>query len=323
MPSHICSYDGKRDSDNFLHLFEGAIRMQKWLMHVACHMFTYTLKDSARIWWNSQKAGSILNYEDLKAKFRSHFSQQKNFTKTHLAVRNIKQRKGESTRAFATRYTDDNLQILGLYKDQRISSFVHGLRTRSLVEHLSTDIPSTYKGKTSKDQRRPPGIITKERKAGTDYGHDTNDLRQLRSQIEEAVKSRQRSHLVKGIKKERAKAFENQRLKGKKDKGTTPTEAPILMIRKAESYTRDNTYEDFISEGREITFPSVTRGSNYSAPVIIKEKIFGREVSWVHMDSGSSCEVIYEHCFMKLKPSIRASKIDLKVPLIGFSGEKS
>ncbi|GJY26397.1 hypothetical protein Tco_0401123 [Tanacetum coccineum] len=50
MLSYIGSYDGKGDPDNFLHLFEGAIRMLKWLMPVACHMFTYTLKDSARIW---------------------------------------------------------------------------------------------------------------------------------------------------------------------------------------------------------------------------------------------------------------------------------
>ncbi|GKE47404.1 hypothetical protein Tco_1478662 [Tanacetum coccineum] len=109
MPSHIGSYYGKRDPDNFLYLFEGAIRMQKWLMPVACHMFTYTLKDSARIRWNSQKTCSNLNYEDLKAKFRSHFSQQKKFTKTHLVVHNIKQREGKSTRAFITRYTDDTL----------------------------------------------------------------------------------------------------------------------------------------------------------------------------------------------------------------------
>ncbi|GJV55568.1 reverse transcriptase domain-containing protein [Tanacetum coccineum] len=93
-----------------------------------------------------QKTGSILNYEDLKAKFRSHFSQQKKFTKSHLAVHNIKQREDESTRAFITRYTNDTLQILGLHEEQRISGFVHGLRTRSLVEHLSTDLPSTYKG---------------------------------------------------------------------------------------------------------------------------------------------------------------------------------
>ncbi|GJX31949.1 reverse transcriptase domain-containing protein [Tanacetum coccineum] len=134
------------DPDNFLHLFEGAIRMQKWLMPVACHTFTYTLKDSARIWWNSQKMGSILSYDDLKAKFRSHFSQQNKFIKTHLAVHYVKQRECESIRAFITRYTDDTLQILGLHEEQRISDFVHGLRTRSLVKHLSTDLPSTYKG---------------------------------------------------------------------------------------------------------------------------------------------------------------------------------
>ncbi|GJS83029.1 hypothetical protein Tco_0749570 [Tanacetum coccineum] len=244
MPFHIGSYDGKGDPDNFLHLFEGAIRMQKWLMPVACHMFTYTLKDFTRIWWNSQKASCILNYEDLKAKFRSHFSQQKKFTKTHLA-------------------------ILGLHEDQRIYSFVHGLRTRSLVEHLSMDLPSTYKGlmektymwikarevatngapndrrenfkrskKSSWDNNRvqesrdrfspyrgpnhgllcslsksPREILATEKVARSfkqpprmfgsrrsrdmskychfheDHGHDTNDCHQLRSQIEEAIKS--------------------------------------------------------------------------------------------------------------------------------------
>ncbi|GJW29235.1 reverse transcriptase domain-containing protein [Tanacetum coccineum] len=281
MPSHIGSYDGKRDPDNFLHLFEGAIRMQKWLMPVACYMFTYTLKDSARIWRNSQKTGSILNYEDLKAKFRSHFSQQK-------------------------KYTNDILQILGLHEEQRISGFLHGLRTRTLVEYLSTDLPSTYKGlmektytwiearevatnETPNDRREnfersrksswdnnqgqkgrdrfspyrgpnhgllsnlsksPREIIATEKAARSfeqpprmfgsrrsrdiskychfheDHEHDTNDYCQLRNQIEEAVKSGQLSHLVKGIKKERD-----------------------------ESYTK-NKFKGLTSEGKEITFPS-------------------------------------------------------------------
>nr|GEW29827.1 hypothetical protein [Tanacetum cinerariifolium] len=69
------------------------------------------------------KVGSIINYEDLKAKVQSHFSQQKKFTKTHLALHNIKQKEGESTKAFITR-----------------------LRTRSLMEFLSTNLPATYKG---------------------------------------------------------------------------------------------------------------------------------------------------------------------------------
>ncbi|GKD20398.1 hypothetical protein Tco_1222101, partial [Tanacetum coccineum] len=150
------------------------------------------------------------------------------------------------------------------------------------TEHLMIE------GKTSKDQENPLRTITEDRKVGIDHRHETNDCRQLRNQIEETMKSGQLFHLVKGIKKERVKASENQRVEGKKDKGTTPAEAPILMIRQDESYMKNNALEGFTSEGREITFPS--RGSNSSAPVIIKAKIFGREVSRVHMDSGSSCE---------------------------------
>ncbi|GJX02884.1 reverse transcriptase domain-containing protein [Tanacetum coccineum] len=340
MPSHIDSYDGKGDLYNFLHLFEGAIRMQKWLLPVACHMFTYTLKNSAKIWWNSQKASSIIDYEDLKAKFRSHFSQQKKFTKTHLAVHNIKQRESKSTRAFITIYIDDTLHILGLHENQRILSFVHGLRTRSLVEHLSTDLPSTYKGLientytwvkekevatngASSDQRdsfeslsmSPKEILATEKAARNfeplpkmfkskrsrdmskychfheDYVHYTNDCRHLRTQIQEVVKSGQLLHLVKGIKKERTKSSDTPRGESKKDKGTTPAEAPMLMVN--------------------------------NAPVIIEAKIFGRKVGQVYMTNKSSCEIIYEHCFEKLNPTIKATKVDLKTPLVGFSRERS
>nr|GEX22991.1 reverse transcriptase domain-containing protein [Tanacetum cinerariifolium] len=41
IPSHIGSYDRKGDPDNFLHLFERAIRMQKWLMPIACKCSQY------------------------------------------------------------------------------------------------------------------------------------------------------------------------------------------------------------------------------------------------------------------------------------------
>ncbi|GJU77553.1 hypothetical protein Tco_1274623 [Tanacetum coccineum] len=78
---------------------------------------------------NSQKAGSIINYEDLKAKFQLHFSQQKKIIKMHLAVHNIKQKERERTRAFFT-------------------------RTRILVDFLSTDLPTTYKGLMEKTYTR-------------------------------------------------------------------------------------------------------------------------------------------------------------------------
>ncbi|GKD74696.1 hypothetical protein Tco_1332978, partial [Tanacetum coccineum] len=177
---------------------------------------------------------------------------------------------------------DDTLQILGLHEDQRISGFVHGLRTRKLVEHLSTDLPSTYKGlmektytwiearevatnETSNDQRdnfecpreilaikkvarsfeQPPRMLgirlsrdmSKYFYFHEDHGHDSNDFQQLRSQIEEVVKSGQLSHLVKGIKKERAKTSDSQ-WGEKKEKSTTPTEVPILLINQKKACKR-------------------------------------------------------------------------------------
>ncbi|GKD88701.1 hypothetical protein Tco_1364208, partial [Tanacetum coccineum] len=230
--------------------------------------------------------------------------------------------------------------ILGLYEEQRILSYAHGLRTRSLVKHLSTDLPSTYKGlmeKTytwvearevatngaSSDRRdsfeslsKSPKVILATEKAARsfepppkmfgskrsrdmskyrhfheDYGYDTNDCRHLKTHIQEAVNSGQLSHLVKGIKKERTKSSGTPRGESKKDKGTAPAEAPILMVN--------------------------------NARVIIEAKIFGRKVGRVYMDSESSCEIICEHCFEKLNPTIKATKVDLKTPLVGFSGERS
>ncbi|GJV54309.1 hypothetical protein Tco_1450050, partial [Tanacetum coccineum] len=191
------------------------------------------------------------------------------------------------------------------------------------AREVATNETSNDRRESFEKSKKTSWDINIGQKSRKDHGHDTNDCRQLRNQIEEAVKSGQLSHLVKGIKMERTKASDTQRGEGKKDKGTVPVEAPILMISRGEPCARSNTLEGPTSEGREITFPPITRNHNSSALVIIKAMIFRRQVNRVYMDRRSSCEVIYEHCFLKLKPSIRASKVDSKVPLVGFSGEHS
>nr|GEW90459.1 reverse transcriptase domain-containing protein [Tanacetum cinerariifolium] len=65
-------------------------------------------------------------------------------------------------------------------------------------------------------------------------------------------------------------------------------------------------------------------GSNNSSdPVIIRVQISKRQVNRVYMDRGSSCEVVYENCFLKLKPSIRLIRVDSKTSLVRFSREHS
>ncbi|GKE77534.1 hypothetical protein Tco_1543654 [Tanacetum coccineum] len=88
-----------------------------------------------------------------------------------------------------------------------------------------------------------------------DHGHDTNDCRELRHQIKEAVELGQLSHLVKGIKKGKIKASDTQQgERNKEDKDTVPVEAPILMISRRYHTTKRKSLEELTPGFKEITF---------------------------------------------------------------------
>nr|XP_043629859.1 uncharacterized protein LOC122601156 [Erigeron canadensis] len=150
LPKGIEMYERKGDPDNHLKHFNGMVRMQKWNVPVACQMFALTLRDTTRAWLESLPIGSVTSFEDLKRRFRSHFSQQVKYKKIHLEAHNIKRIDSESIRQFITRYTDETSLIRGLGENQRVSSFMHGLRWKPLVEFLSKDLPELYTEVTNK-----------------------------------------------------------------------------------------------------------------------------------------------------------------------------
>ncbi|GJT69634.1 hypothetical protein Tco_1028920 [Tanacetum coccineum] len=140
----------------------------------------------------------------------------------------------------------------------------HGLLSnlsKSLREILAIE-------RAAKSFEPPPKMFGSKRSRDTskyyhfheDYGHDTNDCRHLKVQIQEAINSGQLSHLVKGIKKEKAK----------------------------EDYAAKNTISESMAYKEEITFPPVTRVSN--TPVIIKAAVFGRKVGRVYRTVEAQCE---------------------------------
>ncbi|GJX23486.1 hypothetical protein Tco_0227931 [Tanacetum coccineum] len=123
----------------------------------------------------------------------------------------------------------------------------------------------------------------------------SNHLPRCSEANDHEIPLRQLSHLVKGIKKEKAKSTNTPRGEGKKDKSIAPVETPILMISR-EDYATENTISESMAYKEEIMFPPVTRVSN--APVIIKAAVFGRKVGRVQQSK-------YEK------------------PLVGFSGKRS
>ncbi|GKB89570.1 hypothetical protein Tco_0961842 [Tanacetum coccineum] len=101
------------------------------------------------------------------------------------------------------------------YKRDRFSPYKepnHGI-LQSLTKIPREILISEKVGKTFV---KPPKMVTKARDSSKycefhqDSGYDTNACRELKNQIEEAVKSGKLAHLIKGIKKGRAKQMETQ-----------------------------------------------------------------------------------------------------------------
>nr|GEX19251.1 hypothetical protein [Tanacetum cinerariifolium] len=56
-------------------------------------------------------------------------------------------------------------------------------------------------------------------------------------------------------------------------------------------------------------------------PMIIEAEIGGHFIHRIYVDGGSTSEILYEHCFNRLRLEVKSQMIPATAPLIGFSGE--
>nr|GEY97866.1 reverse transcriptase domain-containing protein [Tanacetum cinerariifolium] len=108
MPSHIRTYDGSKDQEDHLKIFQAAAKMKRWAMPTWCHMFNFTLTGNAR----------------------------KKYIKDPIELHNIKQRDRESTKEFVRRYKLESRDVNGAPECMRISGFMHGITNPKLIKHL-------------------------------------------------------------------------------------------------------------------------------------------------------------------------------------------
>ncbi|GKE09317.1 reverse transcriptase domain-containing protein [Tanacetum coccineum] len=122
-----------------------------------------------------------------------------------------------------------------------------------------------------------------------DKGHITDECMQLKKQIEELVRAGKLLHLIKEIKQ-----GQDQTKIGKK-------KAPA----------KDN----------KITFPPLTTTKGTEDPLVIESEIGGHMIHRMYVDGGSLTEVLYEHCFNRLRLEIKNQMVPATTSLTGFSGE--
>ncbi|GJV13305.1 reverse transcriptase domain-containing protein [Tanacetum coccineum] len=316
-----------------------------------------TVSDNARNWFDSLDPNSVDGFEELSNKFLEEFSQQKRYDKDPTEIHGIKRKPNEGLQAFMDRFKAESAHIKGVSPVLRISAFMHGhdhpklakklndkilkivdemwerVRTfirgemaadtteaiRSLREGF-TPLTKTLKEILAMDNVNfpPPPLLmgtTEKRNMNKlcdyhqDQGHNTNDCYHLKKQIEEAVASGRLAHLVKDIRKG-----------GQKNKGSTKGKENVINMVRSQGY-RKSPYERVEHQmDNAIAFLSVPRYQLMDCPVVFDALVEGFRVRRIHVDGGSSSEVMYEHCFRNLSYRTRPRLKESRIPLMGFSG---
>ncbi|GJV36831.1 hypothetical protein Tco_1409308 [Tanacetum coccineum] len=197
--------------------------------------------------------------------------------------------------------------------------------TKSPREILTTE-------KVGKTFIKPPKMISKARDTSKycefhqDYDHDTNACREMKRQIEEAVKSRKLAHLVKGIRKWKAKLTDTQLGEWvtpaiKTEPVAKGKEEPILMIGVICNPLKRKEPPKIMSVD-EMIFPPIQNRAPSVDPLLIIVRVYGRQVGRVLVDGGAACDIIYEHCLLKLQKEVRERRKDVYTTLSGFFGEQ-
>nr|GEV17003.1 hypothetical protein [Tanacetum cinerariifolium] len=148
-----------------------------------------------------------------------------------------------------------------------------------------------------------------------DKRHSTDECMQLKKQIEKLVREDKLSHLIKEIKHGRDQSKTRKKETPAKDKPTT-----IYMIQSWQRMTRQKVTQSF-ERVKEIMFPPLTASSRMEGPLVIEAEMGGHMIHRMYMDGGSLMEILYEHCYNRLRPKIKNQMVPATTSLTGFSGE--
>nr|GEX10333.1 reverse transcriptase domain-containing protein [Tanacetum cinerariifolium] len=269
---------------------------------------------AAMVWFDELPPESIDGYKDMKAAFLSYFMQQKKYVKDPVEIHNIKQRDGETIEDFIELFKIETGRIKGAPECMRISGFMHGINNPELTKHLNEHVPKTMeemmiattafiRGETATASKKKGHVSWKPQDQSKRHTDKRPDFRG------------KLSHLIKEIKQGREQPKTGRKEAAAKDKLTT-----IYMVRSWQRTVKQKVTQSF-EQGKEIAFTPLTTSNGTEGPLVIEAEIGGHVIHRMYIDGGSSMEILYEHCFNRLRPEIKSQMVPATTSLTGFSGE--
>nr|GEV33259.1 reverse transcriptase domain-containing protein [Tanacetum cinerariifolium] len=81
-----------------------------------------------------------------------------------------------------------------------------------------------------------------------------------------------------------------------------------------------NRFTTLTKTPKEILATEAT-SNGMEGPLVIEAKISGHVIHCMYIDGGSLMEILYEHCYNRLRPEIKSQMVPATTSLTGFSGE--
>nr|GEX31199.1 hypothetical protein [Tanacetum cinerariifolium] len=319
MSNNVKTYDGTGNPEDHVKIFQVITQVERWAMPTWCHMLNSTLIGTARVWFDELSLESIDGYTNLNAAFLAYFMQQKKYVKDSVEIHNIKQKDEETIEEFMKRFKIKTGHMKG---DPECMSQPRNERGSNKFTSLTRTPKEIFTAELGKFKPPPPMVTLIEKRSSNkfcefhnDKGHITDDCVQLRKQIEESVRAGELSHFIKEIRRDR-----DQQKTGKRDALFKDKSANIYMIQPWQRVTRQKVTQSF-AHVKEITFLPLAAHKGIGGPLVIEAKISRHAVHRIYVDGGSLMEVLYEHCFNRLRPEIKSQMVPATTSLTGFSGK--
>ncbi|GJZ38852.1 hypothetical protein Tco_0585415 [Tanacetum coccineum] len=138
----------------------------------------------------------------------------------------------------------------------------------------------------------PPMRTPEEQRVGNGYyeyhrqkGHTTNECVQLRQLVDKLVKEGRLDHLS-------------------------------WQRKTKQKVSQKFSYESGIS------FPTLTADNTVVEPLTNEINAAGHDIHRMYIDGGASADILYEHCFQRLRPEVKSQLNPATTSLTGFTGEK-
>ncbi|XP_071709180.1 uncharacterized protein [Rutidosis leptorrhynchoides] len=157
-----------------------------------------------------------------------------------------------------------------------------------------------------------------------DYGHETNECRHLIENIVAELKKGRSQHLKKSTRAPIDKTKGEKEYPWQKKNEGKETDKTINMVTSGRANQRRKLEVSKEWENTPIIFPTIAQEPS-DVPIKINGRVksCGYIIKRLHIDTGCSVDIMYEHCFRLLPGAVRAKLVAPSTALSGFSGESA